>query len=133
MERLLRHTHGEDAVPRQKRLLEVNPRHEIVRRLVELASRDEATPTVERYARLLLDFAVLAEGSEPTDPAGLRRRFAELMLAGLAGGAASPEASSRGGEAGAERAGDSAAGDGEGGPGSDVQEARETVGKDEEE
>ena len=89
MERLLRQSHGEEAVPRQKRVLELNPRHEVVRRLATLAGAPSESGTasspevVERYARLLLDYAVLAEGSEPSDPAGFRRRFAELMAGGL--------------------------------------------------
>ena len=86
MERLLRHTQGEAAVPRQKRMLEINPQHELVRRLAALQADGESA-TVERYARLLLDYAVLAEGSEASDPAGFRRRFAELMRSGLSGSA----------------------------------------------
>jgi len=82
LERILRQTRGEDAIPSQKRILEINPGHELVLRLGELVA-EGASATVERYARLLYDYALLAEGSELPDAAGFRRRFGDLLVRSL--------------------------------------------------
>ncbi|MDX1643522.1 MAG: molecular chaperone HtpG, partial [Thermoanaerobaculia bacterium] len=84
LERLLRESRGEEAVPKQKRILEVNPRHPLVRRLAALAA-DASDGDLALEARLLYDYATLADGTEIPDPAGLRRRLAELMLRSLPG------------------------------------------------
>jgi molecular chaperone HtpG len=63
LERILRQTRGDEALPRQKRILEINPGH--------------------GYARSLYDYALLAEGGELPDPADFRRRLGDLMLGAL--------------------------------------------------
>ena len=70
--------------PRQRRILELNPDHEIVKRLEEMVESDAASEKVGEYAELLYGYAVLAEGSELPDPAAFARRIAELMSRGLA-------------------------------------------------
>jgi molecular chaperone HtpG len=70
--------------PRQRRILELNPDHEIVKRLEEMVESDSASEKVGEYAELLYGYAVLAEGSELPDPAAFARRIAELMSRGLA-------------------------------------------------
>jgi molecular chaperone HtpG len=80
LERLLRRVQGEEAVPRQKRILEINPRHDLIRKLAELASSEESSAELELQARMLLDYALLAEGSELPDPRGFRDRLDDLML-----------------------------------------------------
>lgn len=70
--------------PRQRRILELNPDHEIVRRLEEMVESDAASEKVGEYAELLYGYAVLAEGSELPDPAAFARRIADLMSRGLA-------------------------------------------------
>ena len=70
--------------PRQRRILELNPDHEIVKRLEEMVESDTASEKVGEYAELLYGYAVLAEGSELPDPAAFARRIAELMSRGLA-------------------------------------------------
>jgi molecular chaperone HtpG len=82
LERILRQTRGEGAVPAQKRILEINPGHELVRGLVDRLGDGEKT-TVERYATLLYDYALLAEGSELPDAAGFRHRFGDLLVSSL--------------------------------------------------
>ena len=75
MERRLREA-GHD-VPAQKRILEVNPEHPVLRKLRALAEGDEEK--FQRWTALLHDQALLAEGVLPSDPAGFARRIAELM------------------------------------------------------
>jgi molecular chaperone HtpG len=65
--------------PRQKRILELNPDHEIVRKLEKMAASDAPGDDLAEYAELLYGYAVLAEGSELPDPAGFARRVAQLM------------------------------------------------------
>jgi molecular chaperone HtpG len=84
MERLLRHTQGEAAVPRSKRTLEINPDHEIARRLARRVAAGARDDELDLEARLLLDYARLAEGTEIDDPRGLRQRLGELLLKSLA-------------------------------------------------
>jgi len=69
--------------PRQRRILELNPDHEIVRRLEEMVESDAADEKVGEYAELLYGYAVLAEGSELPDPAAFARRIVDLMSQGL--------------------------------------------------
>jgi molecular chaperone HtpG len=59
----------------QKRILELNPDHAVVQRLLTL--EDEAQ--FGDWSALLYDQALLAEGSLPSDPAAFNRRLAALM------------------------------------------------------
>ena len=69
--------------PRQKRILELNPDHEIVKRLEGMVESDDSSGKLGEYAELLYGYAVLAEGSELPDPAAFARRIADLMSRGL--------------------------------------------------
>ncbi len=80
LEKLLRQ---ESDRPAQRRILELNPSHEIVERLEALSSGGAGDEILAEYAELLYGYAVLAEGSELPDPAGFARRIAELMGRGL--------------------------------------------------
>ncbi len=82
MERLMRRW-GEDAQG-PKRVLELNPNNEAVQALKAVYEKDAADPRVERYARLLLDQAVVAEGSKVSDPAGFAKRLSDLIAADAA-------------------------------------------------
>ena len=62
-------------VPQQKRILELNAGHPVVKKLADIA--DEAR--FADWAALLYDQALLAEGSLPSDPAAFSRRVADLM------------------------------------------------------
>jgi molecular chaperone HtpG len=75
MERVLRE--AGQAVPEQKRILELNPKHPVVQRMRGFADSDEVRFT--RWTELLHDQALLAEGALPADPAAFARRVAELM------------------------------------------------------
>ena len=81
MERLLqRMGRHEDEAP--KRILELNGEHPAVRALRDLHEKKPDDARVESYARLLLDQAVIAEGSRPKDPVAFARRINELLVAG---------------------------------------------------
>jgi molecular chaperone HtpG len=72
-ERVLRDA-GHD-VPRQKRILELNPTHPVVARMSGLADEQE----FREWTELLYDQALVAEGALPEDPAAFARRVAQLM------------------------------------------------------
>jgi molecular chaperone HtpG len=75
LERILRAAR-QDA-PKAQRVLEVNPEHSLVRRLVEL-HRDGKSEAAQPLAVLLLDYARIAEGNVD-DVAGFRDRLGALM------------------------------------------------------
>lgn len=77
LERALR-AHGQD-VPEQKRILEINPDHPVVAELQRLAADDGNSEEFQRWAQLVFDQALVAEGCLPDDPAQLARSIGELM------------------------------------------------------
>ena len=79
MERLLHRIGRGEEVPENKRVLELNPDHPVVQGLLARHGKDAADPVVENTARLLLDQAVVAEGSRVKDPAAFARRVNELL------------------------------------------------------
>ncbi|MFM1873348.1 MAG: hypothetical protein RL398_2770 [Planctomycetota bacterium] len=72
-ERVLRDA-GHD-VPRQKRILELNPKHPVVAKLNTITDESE----FGEWSELLHDQALVAEGALPADPAAFARRVARLM------------------------------------------------------
>jgi molecular chaperone HtpG len=72
-ERVLREA-GHD-VPQQKRILELNADHAVVKKLASID--DDAT--FADWSELLHDQALLAEGLLPADPAAFARRLTALM------------------------------------------------------
>jgi molecular chaperone HtpG len=66
------------------RILEVNPKHSLIRRLAERVGESGAGEDMEVAARLLLDQARILEGEPLADPAGFARRLSEMMARGLA-------------------------------------------------
>ena len=84
MERMLRQTEGLGAMGGpQKRILELNPRHEILGKLQEKFGADPKDPALDDYAHLLLGYAFLAEGSDLPDPGKYNQLVGELMVKGL--------------------------------------------------
>ena len=77
MERLLQM--GGGARPKQKRIMELNPRHDIVAKMRQRYEKDSGDPKLGKYAELLYGYALLAEGSELPDPPQFNRLLAELM------------------------------------------------------
>jgi molecular chaperone HtpG len=78
LERLLQK--GKGGGPRQRRILELNPNHEIFVKLQERFRLNKEDKAVGNYAELLLGYALLAEGSEIPEPAKFNRLVVELML-----------------------------------------------------
>ena len=80
LERLLQQQMGAGMGGKQKRIMELNPDHPIVSSMKKRFESDEKDPVLPEYAHLLLGQALLAEGSELSDPGGFSRRVAELMV-----------------------------------------------------
>ncbi|MDQ6965947.1 MAG: molecular chaperone HtpG, partial [Mariprofundaceae bacterium] len=72
LERILRQA-GQD-MPQVKPILEINPEHDLVKRLSKMRSVEK----VSDFADILFDQAVLAEGALPEDPAGFVRKINAL-------------------------------------------------------
>jgi molecular chaperone HtpG len=81
MERLLQM--GKGGGPKQRRILELNPNHEIFVKLQELFRQNKEGKTIGEYAELLFGYALLAEGSEIPEPTKFNRLVVELMLKAL--------------------------------------------------
>ena len=81
MERILRAQQG--LTERQKRIMELNPSHPIVRKLQARVLANKEDPLIEGYAELLLGSALIAEGSELTDPKKFNEALGKLMLEGV--------------------------------------------------
>jgi molecular chaperone HtpG len=78
LERLLQK--GKGGGPKQRRILELNPQHEVLARLEERFARDATDPLLDDYADLLLGYGLIAEGSELPDPARFNQAVAKLLV-----------------------------------------------------
>ena len=67
-----------------QRILEINPRHELIKVLAEAVSKEGAADALADAAELLLEQALILEGEPLPDPAGFSRRLADVMARGLA-------------------------------------------------
>ena len=65
------------------RILELNPRHGLIRRLATKAGEPGASDSLADVAWLLLDQAKIIEGEHVADPVAFARRFAALMERGV--------------------------------------------------
>ena len=77
MERLLQMGGGDR--PKQKRIMELNPRHDIVVKMRQRYEKDNSDSKLGKYAELLYGYALLAEGSDLPDAPQFNRLLAELM------------------------------------------------------
>lgn len=80
MERLLERMGRGGDLTDNKRILELNPDHPVVQAIQKIAEKDATDPRIDLYARLLLDEAIIAEGSKIKDPAGFAKRVNELIV-----------------------------------------------------
>lgn len=69
--------------PKQKRILELNGSHEIVRKLHACFDNDKASPVIDEYAELLYGYALLSEGGELPDVVKFNRALAGVMAKSL--------------------------------------------------
>jgi molecular chaperone HtpG len=79
IERLLRATQRD--IPFQKRILEINPRHPLIRALAKLVSERPDHPELDGWIDVLFDQALIAEGSPVEDPGRLVRHVTALLTA----------------------------------------------------
>ncbi len=84
IERMLRQHNQVDMAA--KRILEINPKHPLIRRLADTVAEKggEASTELDDVAWLLLDQARIIEGETPPDPAAFARRMTQVMTKGLA-------------------------------------------------
>jgi len=67
-------------VTAQKRILEINPDHPIIQRLQGIWEANAEDPKLPDWYRVLVDQALLAEGSEVKDPAGYVSRVNRFLI-----------------------------------------------------
>jgi molecular chaperone HtpG len=84
MEKLLR-SMGQD-VPKRKRILEINPSHQIFESMNKIFEEDRGNKILEEYTELLYDQALLLEGSKPRDSAAFAKAIAKLMVENVQSG-----------------------------------------------
>ncbi|HEX3128663.1 MAG TPA: molecular chaperone HtpG, partial [Thermoanaerobaculia bacterium] len=74
---------GKGGGPKQRRILELNPKHDILGKLKARFDQDQNDPILDQYAQLLFGYGVLAEGSEMPEPTKFNKAVAELMTTSL--------------------------------------------------
>lgn len=80
MERMMRAMNQE--VPKQLRILELNPSHELIKKMNAMVASNVTDPLLKDYADLLLGQALLGEGNPPKDPQRFTRLVTNLMTRG---------------------------------------------------
>ncbi len=70
---------GKGGGPKQRRIMELNPKHEILSRMTERFEKNQDDPLLEDYAHLLFGYGLIAEGGELPDPVRFNRAVADLM------------------------------------------------------
>jgi molecular chaperone HtpG len=83
LERLLRQHKQLGANMDAKHILEINPKHALIARLVDLAGKDGAADALGDFAWLLLDQARILEGETLPDPAAFAKRLSSVLARGL--------------------------------------------------
>jgi molecular chaperone HtpG len=74
---------GKGGGPKQRRIMELNPKHEILAGLEERFKASAEDPVITDYAELLFGYGLLSEGSELPDTVRFNRAVADLMVRGL--------------------------------------------------
>ncbi|GFO60346.1 chaperone protein HtpG [Geomonas silvestris] len=80
MEKILKSMNQE--VPEAKRILELNPDHQIMQVMTSMYDQDKANPKLADYCELLFDQALLTEGSPIKNPLRFAKLVSELMVVG---------------------------------------------------
>ncbi len=75
--------HNPEGIPSKAPILEINPRHEMVKTLAHAAKAGGASGDLEDAARLLLDQAYILEGEPVRDPAAFAARMSRFMTRGM--------------------------------------------------
>jgi len=66
-----------------RRILEINPRHELIRRMAGMAAGESERPELDELARLLLDQARIVEGEPLPDPGAYLRSMGRFLARAL--------------------------------------------------
>ena len=66
-----------------QRILEINPKHALIKKLMDQAEQSNATELLDEAALLLLDQAFIIEGEPLSDPVGFSQRMASFMAKSL--------------------------------------------------
>lgn len=69
------------SIPETKRIMEVNPEHPIVKNLRKLLLVRADAPEISDWIELVFDQALIAEGSQVSDPSLLAKRLTALLTA----------------------------------------------------
>jgi molecular chaperone HtpG len=80
MERILARMQRDKVMPASKRVLEINPEHPVIQAMETMLANDVSDARLERHARLLLDQAVILEGSKVKDPLVFAQHINELLV-----------------------------------------------------
>ena len=67
-------------VPERRKILEINPAHPIFDTMLRIFEKDKGDNILKEYAVLILDQALLLEGSKPKDPVLFVKYLSKLML-----------------------------------------------------
>jgi len=81
LEALLGRAKGE--MTRQKRIMEINPNHELVRRMSALYAANAEDPALNDFANILYGYALLAEGSEIPEPQAFNDSLLKVVTKAL--------------------------------------------------
>ncbi|MDD3153230.1 MAG: molecular chaperone HtpG [Victivallaceae bacterium] len=71
--------------PQTKRVLELNCDHPLIAAMAQLVGKEESAGRLDKFADLLMDQALLSEGSAIDDPSAFTARVTDLMTEALAG------------------------------------------------
>ena len=77
-------TNSRKNTPIQKRVLELNVSHPVVKKLLKMASENDGK--TEDILRVLYDQSLILEGAVPDDAAGFVKRIDDLMTLALGDG-----------------------------------------------
>jgi len=78
LERLL--MKGKGGGPKQRRILELNPVHEVFIKLNERFNKNREDSAIKSYAELLFGYAMIAEGAELPDPIKFNRLLIDVVI-----------------------------------------------------
>lgn len=74
---------GINDAPKQRRIMELNPRNEVVQKLKARFDANPEDPAIGDYAEVLFGWGLIAEGSPIHDPVRFNQLVADLMAKGL--------------------------------------------------
>jgi len=78
LRRMMRSVNQE--IPDAKRILELNPRHEVVEQLQDLYENDRSGDRLRNGVKILFDLGQILAGGRPEDPGEFSRRVTGLLM-----------------------------------------------------